>query len=109
MLEIKGTTISLTRGDSMRVHIDLKYRNGDPYVETSGDSIRFALKRRYKDETVLIEKAIPTDTLMLSLDPEDTKPLSFGDYVYDIEMTHADGFVDTFIDKATFKITEEVE
>ena len=34
--------------------------------------------------------------------------LPFDTYVYDIEIKFKDGAVDTFIDKATFKITEEV-
>ena len=54
-------------------------------------------------------KDIPIDTLTLTLLPEDTKDLSFGKYVYDIQLTKADGTVDTFITKATIKITEEVD
>lgn len=51
---------------------------------------------------------IPIDTMKLAIKPEDTKNLAFGKYVYDIELTKANGEVDTFITKAVFKITEEV-
>ena len=82
-------------------------RNGETYIPEQGDSLRFAMKKNYTEGEPLIYKVIPTDTLILHLDPEDTKPFPFGDYVYDIEITFADGTVDTFIlDKIT--LTQEV-
>lgn len=62
----------------------------------------------YNDETPLLIKEIPIDTMILTLNPEDTKHLPFGKYVYDIELTKATGEVDTFITKAILKLTEEV-
>ena len=114
--DIKGTTISLTRGDSLTVKIDLYNSACEPYVPQSGDSIRFALKHPdmkydktdYKDPEPLIIKTIPTDTLLLNLNPEDTKSLAFGTYVYDIEMTFANGRVDTFVHDSKFVLTPEV-
>ena len=46
--------------------------------------------------------------MLLEIAPEDTEPLPFGRYVYDIELTTADGTVDTFISKAIINICEEV-
>ena len=108
MVRIQGTTIEMTRGDTLRVYLTLKNCDGDDYTPAVGDVIRFAMKKRYSDSTPLILKNIPTDTLVLELNPEDTKNLQFAEYVYDIEMTYANGDVDTFIDRAKFKITEEV-
>ena len=73
-------------------------------------AFRFAMKKDYDDPDteVLIVKDIPTNTLILQLDPEDTKDLPFGTYVYDIQLTNSSGEVDTFITKAFFVITEEV-
>ena len=42
-------------------------------------------------------KDIPVDTLTFTLSPEETKKLVYPEYVYDVELTHADGSVDTFI------------
>ena len=109
MLKINGTTITLTRGDTLRASLEILDAEGNTYTPTQGDVIRFAMKKSYSDSTCLIEKQIPNDTLMLSLDPSDTKDLPFGSYVYDIEITFESGAVDTFIDKATFRISEEVE
>jgi hypothetical protein len=59
----------------------------------------------------LIWKSIPNETLRLFLDAEDTKRLSVecSPYVYDIQITMADGTVDTFIDRGKFIVTEEVD
>lgn len=54
-------------------------------------------------------KDIPIDTMKLVLDPADTKNLSFGKYVYDVQLTKSTGEVDTFITKGMLKLTEEVD
>ena len=66
------------------------------------------MKKDISDKDCLILKDIDMNTMRLQIDPEDTKNLSFGSYIYDIELTTNDGFVDTFIGPATFKITKEV-
>ena len=108
MYEINGTTITLTRGDSFYCQITMKNEDGTAYTPQQGDAVRFALKKKYQDTEPLIEKAIPTDTLILYLEPEDTKSLAFGEYVYDIELTKANGDVDTFIYESQFNIAKEV-
>lgn len=110
MLKISGTTISLTRGDSAKIELFLTYKNGDTYEPREGDSIRFAVKKSFNDLVPpLLIINIPTDTLLLHITPEQSKQLAYGSYKYDIQMTTADGDVDTFIDKATFIVTEEVD
>lgn len=114
--KISGTSITLTRGDTLKVLINL-FKDEQPYTPVAGDRIRFALKHNvmnskqteYKDVEPLILKQIPIDTRILELEPEDTKSLGFGTYVYDIQITFADGTVDTFITEALFKLTPEVE
>lgn len=104
---ISGTNISLTRGDTLRVTVNIE-QGGVPYVPNPGDRIRFAMKRRIDDEEPIILKDIPTDTLLLRLESEDTKNLPFGTYKYDIELTTVDGDVDTFIGPSNFTLTDEV-
>lgn len=106
---VKGTTITLTRGDTFSADVSIFQPNGRFYVPSDGDSVRFAMKKSPKDEKVLILKEIPIDTLKLILQPEDTKNLDFGNYVYDIQLTKSSGEVDTFITKSTLILTEEVE
>lgn len=118
MVEIKGTTIRMTRGDTLITMVIPKdKRTKEVYVPQEGDTFRFALKHNsmtsdrseYTDTEPLILKDIPTDTMLLTLVPEDTKGLGFGNYVYDIQLTDANGRVDTFINTATFILTGEVE
>lgn len=110
MVRIDGTTISMTRGDTLKVYVTMKERESEEeYFPVEGDVVRFAVKKNYKDAEPLIEKVIPNDTQLLRLDPGDTKELKFGSYVYDIQITFSDGDVDTFIDRATFTLTEEVD
>lgn len=105
---VSGTTITLTRGDSFIAEISITDQDNKPYIPVAGDSVRFAMKASYEDAEPLLVKNVPIDTMKLVLDPEDTKHISFGKYVYDIELTKATGEVDTFITKAMFKIMEEV-
>ncbi|MBS6180587.1 MAG: hypothetical protein KH921_07340 [Erysipelotrichaceae bacterium] len=105
---VSGTTITLTRGDTFMALITITDSENNPYMPVEGDSIRFAMKATYADEEPLVVKDIPIDTMKLILEPEDTKKLAFGKYVYDIQLTKATGEVDTFITKAKINLTEEV-
>lgn len=106
---VSGKTITMTRGDTAYIYVTPKYKEtGDVYEPQEGDSILFTVKRKATDTEALIEKEIPTATMQLCIKPEDTKPLRFGDYVFDIQMTYANGDVDTFITEGTFVITAEV-
>lgn len=102
-----------TKGDSLLLYVrmDITNREGeviDDYKPEAGDKIRFALKKSYSDPEPLILVDIPNDTQLLKLEPEDTKSLKVGKYVYDCEITFSDGFVDTFIKEAPFNLTPEV-
>lgn len=109
MVSITGTTIKMTRGDTLRVTLDLFDEEGNKYTPIAGDSLRFAMKRNYNESTPILLKNIPNDSLLLWLEPDDTKNLPQpSSYVYDIEITYANGDVDTFIDKAKLMLTEEV-
>lgn len=106
---IKGTTINLTRGDTFIADVKILQTTEEVYIPVEGDAVRFALKRTVKDQTPLIIKNIPIDTMRLVLEPEDTKQLEFGKYIYDIQLTKSTGEVDTFITKSTLYIDEEVD
>lgn len=102
-------TIIMTRGDTLRASVTPVNKDGTPYEPQEGDSIRFAMKKNYTDLRTVLVKSIPTDTMMLTIDASETKGLEFGDYVYDVQLTKANGDVDTFIAKARLRLTEEVE
>ena len=113
--KIKNNKIEHTRGDSLELLVEVTI-NGEHYDPVEGETVRFAVKHKilngtktdYADAEPLILKDIPIGTMLLQLDPEDTKPLGFGTYVYDCEITFTDGRVKTFIPPTEFKLTEEV-
>ena len=108
MVKISGTTITMTRGDTLSTQVTIKNADGTDYDLQEGDVVRFALKKDYTDDEPLILKVLYNDDLVLLLEPNDTKQLEYGNYVYDIELTTEQGAVDTFISKARLTLTEEV-
>ena len=110
MHTIDGNNITLTRGDSLSIQLELTTSDGAIYTPAEGSSIRFAMKERYtdSDDAVKLVKNIPINTLVLEIEPEDTKELKMRKkYVYDIQLTDETGRVDTFI-KGIFLIDNEV-
>lgn len=119
MYKIKNTSISMTRGDTLIVQVKVM-KNGEEYICEEGDAIRFALRKPEKtadgsawvDANALFTKDINVsdpNNLLLQLNPNDTKSLPFGSYVYDIQITFANGNVDTFIPESSFTLLPEVD
>lgn len=109
MVSIDNNKITLTRGDTLKVKFDLTDDNGDTFEPQDGDVVKFGVKTDYEAETpFLIEKIIPNNTQILHIEPSDTKELEYGSYVWDCQITFANGDVNTFITKGKFKVTEEV-
>ena len=109
MYTIDRNNITLTRGDSLYAVVGMIDKStGEAYTPQEGDVIRFGMKKSVRESTCIIEKIIPHDTLMLHIAPNDTSGLPVGNYVYDIELTYANGDRDTFINKMAFNIVEEV-
>ena len=110
MVSIEDNTITITRGDTLETEIRIEVESGRDYVPAVGDKIRFALKSAYSDVAPIIVKDIDPNDMILHLDAEDTKqlPARRKPYVYDVQLTTPDGWVDTFIACAEFYVTEEV-
>ena len=100
MVSITNNTITMTRGDSLSLELSLM--NGENvYTPEEDDAITFeVLNFPYDGEDPVLTKTIPNDTLLLELAPEDTASLGVGAYYYNMRITFADGYVDTFISNA---------
>ena len=105
---VDGSEITLTRGDTFKTIIKVLNQDGEDFQPQNGDVVRFAMKKKYKDEKPLLVKILDNEDLLLELTPEDTKSLNYGYYVYDVEITLSNGEVYTVIDRATLRLTEEV-
>lgn len=108
--------ITLTKGDTLTLEVALYKRptpgtDPEPYTPVEGDEIRFALSKSYvgmSDYKLLVNKPIDIDTLTFTVSSQETGALNYGTFNYDVELTHADGTVDTFI-SAKMTITGEAE
>ena len=107
MITIDDNVISLTRGDSAAVLVELVDTEGYRYIPDESDRIRFAMSKNYGDEEPLIIKEVDHESMQVYINPEDTKGLDFGSYVYDVEVTDGSGHVVTVL-MSKFKITKEV-
>ena len=105
---VDGTKITMTRGDTVRIQVAIDI-DGEEYTPAEGDAVRFAAKKAWTDEEPCILIDIPTDTLVLTINPEHTKQLEFGAYNYDLQITFANGDVATFVTKAKLKLEEEAD
>lgn len=105
---VTKNNITLTRGDTFKAQISIKDKDGNLYVPQEGDLIEFGVKKNYNTQDFLIKKIIPNDTMVLRIESEDTKALGYGAYVYDMQLTKANGDVMTFITKSSLTLTEEV-
>ena len=116
MYKVDGTHITMTRGDTVLIQVQITTPEGEPYTPVEGDKVRFALKpsdmtgggKQFKARSPIVLKQIPISTMILQLEPDDTSGYDFGEYKYDIEITQANGIVTTFIANADLTLAPEV-
>ena len=127
MVTIKNNNIVMTRGDSLNVKIAIikgRITGGKPNSrelieagseELDGCQVKFAMSRFFPGQVkykLLLTKDIPTSTLGLVLNQEDTKDIPLGIYNYDIKLITPQGSepekIDTFI-SGTIQLMGECE
>lgn len=94
MLLIEGNKITLTRGNTAFIEIDI-IKDDEPYILRAGDSLTLSLKRRSDYNNIVLTKTTTTNTFTLV--ESDTKELSHGVYEYDITFRGNDGTIDTLL------------
>lgn len=99
--------ISITRGDSGEITVILSKETGEAYEMAVGDKIELTVRESVGAEDTEISKAV-TGSNIITLEPSDTKTLPYGKYVYDIQLTTADGKIYTVIPPTGFWVCEEV-
>ena len=110
-MKISGSDISMVRGDSETIVVSVNNEDGSLRPLEEGDTIYFTVKKDAHTKEKALQKVI-TDfvdgTALIKIEPEDTRNLMYRPYVYDIQLTEADGTVTTIIKKSTFRVSEEV-
>lgn len=99
--------IYLTKGDTLKASLTLAISKTEEYTPVEGDAIRFAVKKKYSDSATVVNVTVPNDTMILTVPATTTDDLRVGRYVFDMQITYADGTVDTFL-SGNLIITEEV-
>ena len=95
----------MTRGDSANISVE-------GLTLVAGDEVKFTVKEHSntpeKKMQIILTEFDAQGNGIIRITPDDTKGLDFRTYVYDIELTRADGRVSTVVKKHEFKIEEEV-
>lgn len=106
MVNIVNNSITLTRGDTCVLKLNVVDVRGENYTLQSGDKLTFTLRKKVSSVATLLEKTLEEN--ILSLNPSDTLTLDFGDYVYDIVLKTATGEVFTVVPTSIFRVASEV-
>lgn len=110
MLEINGTDIRMTRGNTAYLDITPLNEGGQPIVLGEGDRVIFKVKSPFGETkfTRILDSSCYTDehdtSVNLVLQPEDTLDLRAGNYLYDCILVFADGQAYTFIPESRFEL-----
>lgn len=108
---INGTELRMTRGDTESIDVYCINESSALIPLVDGDAVYFTVKASVDDEDVIIQKIVSSFTegkASITIEPEDTNELSYGNYVYDVQITKADGTVKTIIAPSEFVIGPEV-
>ena len=98
--------IRMTRGDSETLTVTCEQR---PFEE--GDILELTMRESKAYPEKVLEKKVSSfedGKAVIVFNPEDTSGLKFKEYVYDIQLTQADGTVTTIVKPAAFTIEFEV-
>lgn len=107
MLKVSNGVVTLTRGDTARLSVDLTGEDGTAYEMAAGDTLALTVKRSTADADALISKESKGSSAFV-LDPSDTSGLAYGRYRYDVQLTTAGGDVCTVCGPSAFVVGEEV-
>lgn len=105
MYRVLNNNISIIRGDSATITLSVTDAQGEPYTILPTDSVTMMVRQTPTSEAV-ISKTF-TDAV-LTIAPADTSSLPCGNYVYDVQLVHADGWTDTIIPVHQFIVLPEV-
>lgn len=111
MLKVDNNRITITKGDTLSLEIELTEADGSAYQYVEGDMLRFAISEAYEGDInyhLIYEDSFAADHMNFVMSANETENLRYKTYNYDIELTRSDGTVDTVI-SSQLVVTGEVE
>ena len=104
-MTVKGTDISMVRGDTESIRVGFKGIELMP-----GDKIEFTVREDALSPVVIhkVVERFENNAAFIYIESQDTAKLSFGDYYYDIQLTHGGGRISTIVKKSKFRLEEEI-
>lgn len=106
----KDKGIHLIRGDSYSFTIEAEDEEGNSLL-VDGATIYCTVKVNTRVKEKILQKVItafPNNKAVIEILPQDTKECAYGSYVYDVQLTEANGKVTTLIGPIDFIILGEV-
>lgn len=114
MLNINGTVISLTRGDSAYITLSASIKDtNEVYALQEGDIVRVQVRKEPNGGEILIDGDVSYEVgsteFVWHIHPDDTKGANVKQkYWWDAQIEFANGDVMTFIESTLFKLRDEV-
>lgn len=111
MLKLSGTKISLTKGDSAYITINICKEDGSPYILQEGDEVSIQVRHKPNGGELLFNGVITDvseDKFVWYIRPEDTNDAEIKVYYWDAQIKTIEGDVYTFIPMTTLRLTDEV-
>lgn len=97
--------ITLTRGDTATIYLTVVDSEGDEY-DFSDDLVQLTVKRNTVTEDIIFQKTF--NSAAITIEPADTKHLTYTDLKYDVQIITGNNAVYTVIPPRLFTISEEV-
>ncbi len=98
--------IRFIRGDTQVFSLNIMDEDGLPYELQPTDKLVLTVKRSIYNTDIILQKVIDA-SMLIKFEYEDTEGLSFGEYVYDVQLTQGD-IVTTVIPPTPFILEGEV-
>ena len=105
-MTVNGSDLAMTRGDSETITVGI---SGGTF--STGDVVTFSVRKNFNSELALqkvVTEFNEDGKAIIEIASSDTRDMSFGKHVYDIQLTRADGTVTTIVKPAVFEIEKEV-
>lgn len=97
--------IVFIRGDTVELSIELYDDEGNPYEVQQDDVLLWTVKRNTRTKEKILQKQV---TDIIRIEHEDTKDLPPTEYVWDLQLTQADGTVTTVIPPSRMRLLDDV-